>query len=112
MGVCIDALTLVGEDGVPGGGDDIDIGVIGFTTYRNKRTGEVEEIKIDLISLPSYEGFQTDKIPASGTQILPDGFTIYVCQDEIPVKRRQKGRPIWVGSISVGVIDYVPKQIE
>lgn len=112
MGVlCIDALTLVGEDGEPGGGDDIDIGVIGFTTYRNKRTGEVEEIKIDLISLPSYEGFQTDKIKAWDMP-TPNGFTIYVCQDEIAVKRRQKGRPIWVGYISVGVIDYVPKQIE
>ena len=101
-GHCFDQITFDNP-----GGDPIEVYVVGFTTYRNKKTGEIETIQIDLIDL-EWNGYQTDKIVAFGLP-NPSGFSISVHMDNIPVKRRQKGAPGVVGSISVGMIVYVPK---
>jgi len=101
-GHCFEQLTFDNP-----GGDPIVVYVVGFTTYRNKTTGEIETIKIALIDL-EWVGYQTDKIVAFGLP-SPAGFSISVHLDNIPVKRKTKGSSVEVGYISVGVIAYVPK---
>lgn len=105
---CFDYITLPGEDLNPYTTDDIVIKRGELYCFRDKETGEVVSIKVWLYDRDN-NAFNTDRIPARG-QPRPDGFSIWVCQDNILVKPYKKGsRASAVGRISVGVIDYEPK---
>lgn len=115
FGGCFYGLTFLGEDGLPGTPDDIEIvkGDLGAT--QDKNTGQVLTIRIWLYDLENNV-YATEKIVLL-SPVVPNpisGFRITVCQDNIPVyrqnkKQKGKGRPAEVGRISVGVIDFMAK---
>jgi len=107
---CLDDVTLPGKDGVPGGGDDLEIDRGEFIAYRDKNTGHMVGITLyfwDTNDKQYTTGFVSVS-PAEPVS-LTMAFTVVVDADAVDVMAFQGGKKTVVGQVSIGQIVFTPK---
>lgn len=107
---CLVDVTLPGRNGIPGDSDDLVIDRGGFSSHRDRSTGNVVGIEV-FFQDENDNQYTTGFVSVSPPQpvSLTTSFTVVVDADAAEVTAFKGGKKTVVGHVSIGQVVFTPK---